>query len=175
MLQSSQHTNKTSSSDPFGISPIKGFISHVSTSLLKLVDQLAHEQELLVNGTADQISEAAKDKLNCMQELSAYISEYFQKSNGTNQNSKDNLENSLQLINDICLKNKIVEWNEIKELINECYKLSEENSILLANRLKFTNNAIDTLYSLAGAPQTKTYDNKGISLHSSTSRQLASV
>ena len=175
MLRSSQSTNKLTQIDPFGITPIKDFISHVSERLQHLAEQLKHEQALLVNGNADQISEAAQDKLNSMQELSNYISEYFGDKNGSHNGSKNKLEHALQSINDICLKNKIEEWNRIKELINNCYALSEENSILLANRLKYTSNAIDTLYSLAGAPQNKTYDDKGLSHHSRSSRQLASV
>ena len=172
MLPSSQPTNKSMDTDPFGILPIKGFIAHISNRLRSLAEQLKHEQELLIHGNADQISKAAQDKLNCMQELSNFISEYFEDTNGA---SKSKLEHSLQSINEICIKNKIEEWNKIRELINHCHNLSDENSILLANRLKYTSNAIDTLYSLAGSHQSKTYDDKGLSHQSRSSRQLASV
>ncbi len=172
MLRNPQSTNKLSQADPFDILPIKGFISHISERLQILVEQLKHEQELLIKGNADQISEATQAKLNCMQELSSYISEYF---DNTSDISKNKLEHSLQSINEICVKNNIKEWNKIRELISHCHSLSEENSILLANRLKYTSNAIDTLYSLAGVTQSKTYDDKGHSYQSTASRQLASA
>ena len=175
MLSSARSNNKPSQEDPFGILPIKGFISHISKRLEELAKQLKQEQELLVTGTADQISIAAQEKLNCMQELSMFVSDYFDDKNAPSNASRNKLEQSLQSINDICLKNKIEEWNNIRELISHCHNLSNENSILLANRLKYTNNAIDTLYSLAGAPQTKTYDNNGLSQQARSSRQLASV
>lgn len=175
MLRSHHPTNSGLISDPFGILPIKGFISQFNKQLQRLIEQLQHEQELLINGNADQISNAAQDKLSSMQELSSFITNYFNNEASTSNNTSNNLEHSIQSINEKCLKHKIEEWNETKDLINCCRELSDENSILLANRLKYTNNAIDTLFSLAGSPPSKTYDDRGLSQHSRLSRQLASV
>lgn len=175
MLRSHHPTNSGLLSDPFGILPIKGFISRFNKRLHQLVEQLQHEQELLIKGNADQISNAAQEKLSSMQELSSFIANYFNDEVEKSGNTSNSLEHSLQSLNEICLKHNIEEWNETKYLINNCRELSDENSILLANRLKYTNNAIDTLFSLAGSPQSKTYDDRGRSQHSQLSRQLASV
>ena len=175
MLHSNNPNNKSSELDPFGISPIKGFISQINKRIQHLAELLKQEHELLIHGTADQISEAAEDKLDCMHELSLFIANYFNDEVDNNNSINRKLEFSLQSVNEICIKNKIKEWNKIRELINYCRELSDKNSILLANRLKFTNNAIDTLYSLAGTSQSKIYDDKGLSQQSRSSRQLASA
>ncbi len=175
MQDSSRSTIKTAQIDPFGVLPIKRFISNTSDQLQLLAELLKQEHELLIQGTPDQISEIAQKKLSCMQKISKYVSEYFDSETNTTNSSKSKLEDCLQSISEVCLKNKIKEWDEFIKLINYCHDLSDENSILLANRLKYTSNAIDTLYSLAGSPQNKTYDNKGFSHQSRSSRQLASV
>ncbi len=175
MLQSNHSINSALSADPFGILPIKDFISRINKRLQHLVELLQREQELLIKGDADQISEVAQDKLRSMHELSTFIADYFNDEIENSINESNNLEYSLKSVNEICLKHKIEEWNEIKDLLNYCHDLSEENSILLANRLKYTNNANDTLFSLAGSAQSKTYDERGLSQNPRSSRQLASV
>lgn len=175
MLQLDHSTNSALLADPLDILPIKDFVSGINKRLQHLVALLQREQELLIKGNADQISEVAQDKLKSMQELSTFIADYFNDEIDNSINENNSLEHSLKSVNEICLKHKIEEWNEIKDLLNYCHDLSEENSILLANRLKYTNNAIDTLFSLAGSAQSKTYDEKGRSQNPRSSRQLASV
>ena len=175
MLQSDQSKNKLLQTESFEVSSVKVFISELKLRLEKIVDNLQHEQKLLINGDADQVSNAAQEKLKFMQELSAFIENYFRKEANNPNNERLNIENILQSINEICSKLNIEEWNNIKTLIKLCHELTDENSVLLANRLKYTNNAIDTLFSLAGASQNKTYDNTGLSQNDRLSRQLASV
>ena len=175
MLQLDHSKNSDLLADPFDILPIKEFISRINKQLQHLVALMQREHELLTKGNADQISEIAQDKLMSMQELSTFIANYFNDEVDNSINEGNSLEYSLKSVNEICLKHKIEEWNEIKDLLNYCHDLSEENSILLANRLKYTNNAIDTLFSLAGSTQSKTYDERGLSQNPRSSRQLASV
>ncbi len=156
--------------DPYATSSIQEFLSQFNKKLETLAETLQHEQETLLKGSAEDISQSAQDKLAHMQKLSDYIANYFH-----DTDNKNTLEQSLKMIDVICVEKKIQLWTESLDLIHFCRELSEENSILLANRLKSTNNALDTLYSLTGTQQTKTYDDNGHSKHSHISRQLASV
>lgn len=157
--------------DPYATTSIKDFLVQFNNKLESLVEALQHEQVVLVKGTADEISQAAQNKLAHIQILSDFTANYFR--NSGNANNK--LEQSLKMLNVICVKKKILLWNESQKLIQFSRELSDENSIHLANRLKSTNSALNTLYSLTGSNQTNTYDDNGHSKHSHISRQLASV
>ncbi len=158
--------------DPYSTSSIKDFLAPFNKKLEALVELLQSEQNVLSKGTADEISHAAQNKLDYMQALSDFITNYF--SNSTNYSSS-NLDKSLKMMNVVCVEKNIKEWNESQNLIQFSRELSNENSILLANRLKSTNSALDTLYSLTGSQQSSTYDGSGHSRHPQISRQLASV
>ncbi|MFK7815388.1 MAG: flagellar export chaperone FlgN [Gammaproteobacteria bacterium] len=170
MSSSDPSINTGLHNDPYATSTIEGFLTHFNKKLEAFVEILQHDQETLIKGSADEISQSAQNKLTYIQTLSDFIANYF--NNTSNSNS---LEESLKMMNVICIEKKIQQWNESLDLIHFCRELSDENSILLANRLKSTNNALDTLYSLTGSQQTKTYDDSGHSKHSHISRQLASV
>ncbi|QMU60380.1 MAG: hypothetical protein GKR92_01180 [Gammaproteobacteria bacterium] len=172
MSSSDSSINTGIHADPYAASSIQDFLARFNKKLNSLVEVLQGEQEVLIKGTADEISQATQDKFACMQLLSDFIANYF---NNTSDNTNINLEQSLKMMNVICVEKNIQAWNESQELIQFCRELSDENSILLANRLKSTNSALDTLYSLTGTQQTKTYDDSGHSNHSRVSRQLASV
>lgn len=172
MSSSDPSINTGIHTDPYAASSIQEFLARFNKKLESLAESLRREQEVLINGTADEISQAAQDKLAYMQILSDFIANYF---NNHSENTNRNLEQSLKMMNVICVEKNIKQWNDSQELIQFCRKLSDENSILLANRLKSTNSALDTLYSLTGSQQTKTYDDSGHSKHSHISRQLASV
>ena len=175
-MQHSDHSTNTGLlTDTFGTLSVKGFLVRLNKQLEILADKLQREQELLINGNADQISDAAQEKMTHIHELSDFIANYFKNGATASSNANVSLENSLQAINEICVKHEIIEWNETQDLIKYCHDISDENSILLANRLKSTNNALDTLYSLAGSSQNKTYDNQGHSQYPRSSRRLASV
>ncbi len=172
-MQSSDHSINTGLHvDPYAASSIKDFLEHFNRKLESLVEILQHEQKTLMQGSADEIGHAAQSKSDYMQELSQFIANYF---NATSDTINSNLEQALKMMNVICVEKKIIEWNASQNLIQLCRELSDENSILLANRLKSTNSALDTLYSLTGSQQTKTYDDRGHSKHAHKSRQLASV
>ncbi len=172
-MSSSDHSNSTGThTNLYSTSSIKDFLSLFNKKLEVFVDTLQHEQNILVEGTADEISHAAEEKLAYMQSLSDFITNYF---NNNANNSTGALEQSLKILSVICVENNIKEWIESQNLIQISRELSDENSILLANRLKSTNSALDTLYSLTGSHQTNTYDNSGHSRHLHVSRQLASV
>ena len=156
--------------DPYATAPLKSFLARFNRKLESLVELLQQEQKTLMNGNADEISHAAQSKLDYMQQLSDFIQNHFNA-----PANKADLEQSLKNMNVICVEKNLVEWHQSQELVQLCRELSDENSILLANRLKHTNSALDTLYSLTGAPQSKTYDDLGQSKHSHISRQLASV
>ena len=172
MSSSDPSINTDMHADPYATSSIQEFLARFNKKLESLAESLRREQEVLVNGTADEISQAAQDKLAYMQTLSDFIANYF---NNSSENTNNNLEQSLKMMNVICVEKNIKQWSDSQELIQFCRELSDENSILLANRLKSTNSALDTLYSLTGSQQTKTYDDSGHSKHSHISRQLASV
>jgi len=172
-MSSSNHSIDTGlHADPYATASIQDFLAHFNKKLESLVEVLRREQEVLINGTADEISQVTKEKFAYMQILSDFIANYFSNSS---DNPDINLEESLRMMNVICAEKNIKAWHESQELIQFCRELSDENSILLANRLKSTNSALDTLYSLTGTQQTKTYDGNGHSKHSHVSRQLASV
>ena len=175
MLHNPNFTENSANADSLGIISIKEFISQLNQRLEKLSLILRDEQESLTSGSPDQISEVAQTKLSQMQELTQFISGYFNNRKDISDQGINNLEGLIKLINQICLKNRIQEWNKVKDLISTCHNLSEENSILLANRLKYTNNAIDTLFSLAGTSQNKTYDMRGLSQPTRISKQIASA
>jgi len=156
--------------DPYATPSIQEFLKSFNKKLETFIEVLQRDQETLIKGNADEISQSAQDKLAYIQKLSDFIA-----SNFNNTSDKNNLEESLKMMNIICIEKKIQQWNESLDLINFCREISDENSILLANRLKSTNSALDTLYSLTGNQQTKTYDDNGHSKHSHVSRQLASV
>ena len=158
--------------DPYATSSIRDFLVRFNKKLESLVEILQQEQEVLIKDGADEISQAAQNKLAYIQNLSDFIANYFSTTSDRNNVS---LEQSLKEMNVICVAKKIKQWKESQILIQFCRELSDENSILLANRLKSTNSALDTLYSLTGNQQTKTYDDSGHSKHSHISRQLASV
>ena len=158
--------------DPYATASIQDFLANFNKKLESLAEVLRREQEILIKGTADEISQATQDKFAHMQLLSDFIANYF---NNSSDNTNISLEQSLKLMNVICVEKDIKAWHESQKLIQYSRELSDENSILLANRLKSTNNALDTLYSLTGTQQTKTYDDSGHSKHSHVSRQLASV
>lgn len=172
MSSSDPSINTAMHADPYATSSIQEFLARFNKKLESLAESLRREQEVLINGSADEISQAAQDKLAYMQKLSDLIANYF---NNSSENTNRNLEQSLKMMDVICLEKNIKQWNDSQELIRFCRELSDENSILLANRLKSTNSALDTLYSLTGSQQTKTYDDSGHSKHSHISRQLASV
>jgi len=151
---------------------IQEFLIHFNKKLGKYSALLEREREALTCGSADEIDQAAKDKLSYMQALSEYVSDHF--SNFANT-TKMNIEQSLKVVGAICSEKNISEWDETQKLLHLNYELSDGNSITLANRLKSTNSALNTLYSLAGINQTNTYDDSGHSKHSHTSRKLASV
>ena len=175
MLPKSNSTDTKANADSLGIYSIKKFILQLNSRLEKLALILREEKELLASGSPDQISEIAQSKLSKMQELTQFISNYFNEDAVLFENEFKNLEDLIKLIDQTCIENKIIEWNMVKELLSTCHNLSEENSILLANRLKYTNNAIDTLFSLAGTVQNKTYDMRGLSQPNRISKQLASA
>ncbi len=172
MSSSDPSINTAMHTDPYATSSIQEFLARFNKKLESLAESLRREQEVLINGSADEISQAAQDKLAYMQKLSDLIANYF---NNSSENTNRNLEQSLKMMDVICVEKNIKQWNDSQELIRFCRELSDENSILLANRLKSTNSALDTLYSLTGSQQTKTYDDSGHSKHSHLSRQLASV
>jgi flagellar biosynthesis/type III secretory pathway chaperone len=158
--------------DPYASPAIQDFLVRFNKKLESLIEVHQHEQNVLTKGTADEISQAAQDKFSYMQILSDFIADYF---NHSSDNTNGILEQSLKMLNVICVEKKIKQWSETQELIKFCRELSDENSIILANRLKSTNSALDTLYSLTGSQKTDTYDDNGHSKHSHVSRQLASV
>ena len=173
-MQSTDHSINTGiQADPYSATSIKDFLLHFNRKLESLVEIMQREQEALIKGTADDISQAAQHKLGYLQELSKYIAKYF---SVASENLNNDLEQSLKMLNVICVEKQITYWTASQKLISSCRELSDENSILLANRLKSTNSALDTLYSLTGTQQNKLYDDNGHSKHSNTiSRQLASV
>ncbi len=170
MSSSDPSINTGLHNDPYATSSIEEFLTRFNKKLEAFVEILQHDQETLIKGSADEISQSAQNKLTYIQTLSDFIASYF-----NNTANSSSLEESLKMMNVICIEKKILQWNESLDLIHFCRELSDENSILLANRLKSTNNALDTLYSLTGSQQTKTYDDSGHSKHSHISRQLASV
>ena len=151
---------------------IKDFLARFNKELESLIEILQREQNVLIKGSADEISSIAHDKLTYMQVLSDFIANHF---NDSSVNINNNLEKSLNMLNTICIEENIEEWNVSQNLIRFSRELSDENSILLANRLKSTNSALDTLYSLSGSQQTNTYDDRGHSTHPLISRQITSV
>lgn len=172
-MNSSEHSKNTGIYvDPYSTPIVKEFLVRFNKKLESFVGILQQEQEVLTAGTADEISIATQDKLNFIQTLSDLIANHF---NNFSDNTTSNLEESLKMMNVICIEKQINEWNKSQNLIQFCRELSDENSIILANRLKSTNSALDTLYSLTGSQQSKTYDDSGHSKHSHVSRQLASV
>ena len=175
MPYSNKSSSDANSADALSIISIKKFIAQLHFRLEKLSVILREEQEFLTSGNPDQISEIAQSKLSNFQELTKFISSYLNDHSSGMGVEIDNLESLIQRINQVCMNNRIEEWYKVKELIGACYNLSDENSIILANRLKYTNNAIDTLFSLAGATQNKTYDMKGLSQPMRISKQLASA
>jgi flagellar biosynthesis/type III secretory pathway chaperone len=170
MTSSDPSINTGLHADPYSTVSIEEFLTRFNKKLESFVVALQHDQEVLIKGSADAISQSAENKLTHIQALSDFIANHF-----NNTADDNNLEQSLKMMNLICIEKKIQKWNESLELIHFCRELSDENSILLANRLKSTNNALDTLYSLTGTQQIKTYDDSGHSKHSNISRQLASV
>lgn len=172
MSLSDQGINTGIHVDPYATSSMQEFLARFNKMLESLAEVLRHEQEVLIKGTADEISQVTQDKFARMQELSNFIADYF---NNSSENTNINLKQSLKMMNVICVEKNIKQWHDSQKLIQFCRELSDENSILLANRLKSTNSALDTLYSLTGSQQTKTYDDSGHSKHSHISRQLASV
>ena len=172
-MQPTDHSTSTGiRTDPYTTASIQDFLVRFNRKLESFIELLQLEQKILVSGTADEISHAAQSKLDRMHELSQFIANHF---NQTSKHTNTNLEQALKMMDVICVEKQIKQWPESQELIRFCRALSDENSILLANRLKSTNNALDTLYSLTGSQQNKTYDNNGHSKHSHISRQLASV
>ena len=172
MQTSAQNINTGIHMDPYATDSLQEFLLRFNKKLEILVELLQKEQQTLLKGNADEISHATQYKLDYMNELSGLITNYF---NRTSSHSGSNLEQSLKMMNVICVEKQLKQWEESLELITFCRELSDENSILLANRLKSTNNALDTLYSLTGTQQNKTYDDSGQSKHPQVSRQLASV
>ena len=172
MQSSDQSINTGIHADPYETSTLQNFLVGFNRKLELFVELLQHEQQTLIQGTADEISQAAHSKLDHIQKLSQYIANYF---NNTPGQTNNDLEQSLKMMNMICVEKEIKQWTESQELIRFCQNLSDENSILLANRLKSTNSALDTLYSLTGSQPNKTYDDNGHSKHPHVSRQLASV
>ena len=170
MSQSDHSIDTGLHEDPYAIAPLKSFLSRFNRKLESLLELLQQEQDILMNGNADEISHAAQSKLDYMRELSNFIQNHFNA-----PTNKTSLEQSLKNMNVICVEKNLNEWKQSQELVQLCRELSDENSILLANRLKHTNSALDTLYSLTGSQQSKTYDDLGQSKHSHISRQLASV
>ena len=170
-MQPSDHSIDTGlHEDPYATAPLKSFLARFNRKLEALLELLQQEQQTLMNGSADEISHAAQSKLDYMQQISDFIQNHFNA-----PANKISLEQSLKNMNVICVEKNLNEWKQSQELVQLCRELSDENSILLANRLKHTNSALDTLYSLTGCQQSKTYDDLGQSKHSHISRQLASV
>jgi flagellar biosynthesis/type III secretory pathway chaperone len=172
MNSSDQSINTGLNIDPYASPAIQDFLIRFNKKLESLVEVHQHEQGVLKKGTADEISQATQDKFSYIQILSDFISDYF---NQSSWNSNNSIEESLKMLNVICVEKKIKQWSETQALIKLCRELSDKNSIILANRLKSTNSALDTLYSLTGSQQTNIYDDNGHSKHSHVSRQLASV
>ncbi len=172
MNTSGNSINKAVTNDPYSVSSIEDFLTRLNSKLESLANILKNEHEVLIQGTADEISQVAQDKQTYMRVISEDATKYF---NNFNEKAENNLEQSLKMLDVICVKKKILAWNESQKLLHFCRDLSDENSINLANRLKSTNNALNTLYSLTGINQTNTYDNSGHSKHTPVSRQLASV
>lgn len=172
MNSSDQGINTGIHVNPYATSSMQEFLARFNKKLESLAELLQREQEVLIKGTADEISQLTQDKFTSMQKLSDFIADYF---NNSSENTNRSLEQSLKMMNVICVEKNIKLWHDSQELIQFCRELSDENSILLANRLKSTNSALDTLYSLTGSQQTKTYDDSGHSKHSHISRQLAAV
>ena len=158
--------------DPYATDSLQKFLLHFNKKLEIFVELLQQEQQTLLEGNADEISNATQYKLDYINELSGLISKHFSKASN---HSGNDLEQSLKMMNVVCVEKQLKQWQESLKLITFCRELSDGNSIILANRLKSTNNALDTLYSLTGAQQNKTYDNNGQSKHPQVSRQLASV
>ncbi len=167
-----QSINTGIHTDPYETSALQDFLVRFNRKLELFVELLQHEQQALSQGSADEISQAAQSKLDHIQKLSKFIANNFNNSPG--QTSGD-LDQSLKMMNIVCVERGIKLWAESQDLIRFCQNLSNENSILLANRLKSTNSALDTLYSLTGSQPNKTYDDNGHSKHPHVSRQLASV
>ncbi len=172
MPTSDQSINTGIHADPYETSTLQDFLVRFNRKLELFVELLQLEQQTLMQGSADEISHAAQSKLDHIQKLSQFIANYF---NNIPGHTNNDLEQSLKMMNVICVEKEIKQWTESQELIRFCRDLSDENSILLANRLKSTNSALDTLYSLTGSQPNKTYDDNGHSKHSHISRQLASV
>ena len=172
MKTPAQNINTGIHVDPYSTYSLQNFLVNFNRKLEILVDLLQQEQQTLLKGNADDISHATQHKIDYINELSGLITNHFSKSSN---HPRNNLEQSLKMMNMICVEKQIKEWTESLQLIKLCRELSDENSILLANRLKSTNNALDTLYSLTGTQQNKTYDESGLSKHPRVSRQLASV
>jgi len=172
MTTSDHNLNTEAHSDLYSVPKIKKFLGHFNKDLESFVEVLKQEQNTLLKGTADEISVATQNKLSFIQALSTQVASHF---NNLSNNVKNSFEESLKMMNLICTEKQIDEWNSSQTLIQYCRELSDENSIILANRLKSTNSALDTLYSLTGSHQNKTYDDNGHSQHSHNSRQLASV
>ncbi len=158
--------------NPYSAPSIKDFLAVFNKKLESLIEILQHEQKVLTKGSADEISTTAQEKLAYMQALSNFIANYF---NSSSVSKNNGLEESIKMLNEVCIGESIVEWDESQNLLQLSRELSDENSILLANRLKSTNSALNTLYSLSGTQPTNTYDDRGHSKHPLISRQIASV
>ena len=172
MQSSAQSINTGIHVDPYATDYLKEFLIRFNKKLEIFVELLQQEQHTLLKGNVDDISHATQYKLDYIKELSGLITNHFSKASN---HPRNNLDQSLKMMNVICVEKQIKQWDKSLELITFCRELSDENSILLANRLKSTNNALDTLYSLTGTPQNKTYDDNGQSKQPHISRQLASV
>lgn len=172
MQSSAQSINTGIHVDPYTTDSLQEFLIRFNKKLEIFVELLQQEQQTLLKGNVDDISHATQHKLDYIKALSSLITNHFSKASN---HPRNNLEHSLKMMNSICVEKQIKQWDKSIELITYCREQSDENSIILANRLKFTNNALDTLYSLTGAQQNKTYDDTGLSKHPHISRQLASV
>ena len=120
----------------------------VLTDLQKCIstflDQLSAERELLLTGSANDLNEITLQKQSTILELTELESRF-----------SPVLDN---FATDQALQGK---WQKTIELLRNCQQINNENSALVNQRLKQTNNTLHQLHSLLDDNHTSIYSEDG--------------
>ena len=120
----------------------------VLTDLQKCIstflDQLSTERELLLTGNANDLNEITLQKQSTILELTELESRF-----------SPVLDN---FATDQALTGK---WQKTIELLRNCQQINNENSALVNQRLKQTNNTLHQLHSLLDDNHTSIYSEDG--------------
>ena len=101
--------------NPYSAPSIKDFLAVFNKKLESLIEILQHEQKVLTKGSADEISTTAQEKLAYMQALSNFIANYF---NSSSVSKNNGLEESIKMLNEVCIGESIVEGMNHKIYFN---------------------------------------------------------